>query len=425
MGGRAVSIDFVRIKVTTTLNWLVSSRLFLSATLLAAIGLTTALGVLGAGHGGVSQTNPDMRILYLAGVSWHDGVSAYSPPPSSPTDPWLQNALARYDFAYPPQIAPFSLLLATFSPAGAKRVMTGVNIASAVILAVLCVHLARGSEVTSAVGADDASGWLIPAVVLGNFSTAFVIWAGQTTLIVTAALMLGWYDARRDRWLRGGILLAISTIKPQLSFLAIFWLVLERRWRTLAVAGLTILLFAAIPMIISGPLNVVVEWFAAAQAYANGSYNLLGSRMVFGLRNLLHVAGITAPSLLPAAIMLCGVLWYFRSSIADEDILAMLVSVSLLCGFTHSYDLAALMPLVPAFWRHLHAFPNASVVALVLMLFITVPNSLFEPLDFALLCHARVFALLAALIWLVALSIGRASSSERLYAGRDMRPQAV
>ena len=183
--------------------------------------------------------------------------------------------------------------------------------------------------------------------------------------------------------------------------------------------------FAAVPLIISGPVDLMVEWLSAAQGYASGSYNVLGSRMVFGVRSMLHAAGIDAPSLLPVAMVLSGALWYGRSNIDDHDILAILVSLSLLFGFTHSYDLAALTPLVPAFWRYVHTSPGASMAALGLMLVITVPNSVIEPLDWTLLCHARVVALLVALIWLVALSLRRASSSERVCAERDMRPQAV
>ncbi len=79
--------------------------------------------------------------------------------------------------------------------------------------------------------------------------------------------------------------------------------------------------------------------------------------MVFGLRNVLYVAGIDVPLLLPAALLIVGWLWYSLRSVAEEDLLAILVGLALLFGFSHSYDIAALIPLVPAFWRHVHARP--------------------------------------------------------------------
>src|SRR5262245_61491577 len=302
-----------------------------------------ALGILGVGHGGPSSANLDIRWLYLAGMYWHRGISAYAPTFSGPVDPWLREAVARYDFAYPPQIAPLCLLLAACSPACARGLMTALNIGSALILAAFSVRLAREPERRDAV-LRATPAWVVPALVLGNPSTAFVIWAGQTTLIATAALVLGWYYSRRGRCLVGGLLLAVSTIKPQLSVLAILWLALERRWLVLGAAVVGILTLAAVPMIVSGPLNVLSEWAAAARAYVGGPYNVLGSRMVFGWRNVLYLAGVDAPNLLPVGILLCGVLWHFRSNLADQDVLPILVSLALLFGFTHSYDIAALAP---------------------------------------------------------------------------------
>jgi hypothetical protein len=118
-------------------------------------------------------------------------------------------------------------------------------------------------------------------------------------------------------------------------------------------------------------------------------------------------------------------LWYYRSSISDADILGILVAVSLLFGFTHSYDIAALTPLVPAFWRHVHGSPTGSVWALGLMLVITVPNSTFEPFHLPLLAQARVVALCAALTWLLAMSIRHAAASEHVCTNRHMRPHGV
>src|SRR5262249_40031186 len=137
----------------------------------------------------------------------------------------------------------------------------------------------------------------------------------------------------------------------------------------------------------------------------------------FGLRNLLYAAGIDAPNLLPVPIVLCGILWHFRSSVADEDLLPILVSLALLFGFAHSYDIAALAPLVPAFWRHVHTRPAASLCALGSMLIVTFPNSLLEPYASQWLFHVRVLALSAVLCWLVLLSAKQAARQHMSGAG--------
>jgi len=393
--------------------------------LLAAVSLTVALGVFGVGHGGVAGTNLDMRFLYLAGVAWREGLSAYAHAPRGIVDPWLSDALTGYDFAYPPQIAPLCLLLGTWSPAGARIVMTVLNVTAAALLAAVCVRFARTPERPEHTAAPDSSSWLVPALVIGNFSTAFVIWAGQTTLIATLALMLGWDLARRDRWLLGGVLLAISTIKPQLSFLVMLWLVLERRWRVLATIGAGVLVLAAVPIAISGPVGVITEWSAAAMRYAAGPYNTLGSRMIFGLGNVLAITGIATSFLLPVGMLVVGCLWYYRTSLADEDLLALLVGLSILFGYSHSYDIAALMPLVPAFWRHVHSRVVPSLFALALFLVVTLPNSLLEPYVSPLLLQLRVAALLAALCWLMALSVKRIAPGAGVAPEGGMTPYEV
>jgi hypothetical protein len=393
--------------------------------LLAAVSLTVALGVFGVGHGGFADTNLDMRINYLAGEIWHRGWSAYTHAPPGPADPWLSDAVSEYDFAYPPQIAPLCLLLAAWSPVGARILMTGLNVTAAALLAALCVYLVREPQPDGGPPPADASSWFIPAIVIGNFATAFVIWAGQTTLIATLALMLAWQCGRRDRWLIGGALLAVSSIKPQLSFLVMIWLVLERRWRMLAAAAVGVAVLAALPIAISGPIGVITEWSAAAVRYASGPYNTLGSRMVFGLGNVLAIAGVPSSFLLPVAVVVVGSLWYFRTSFADEDLLALLVGLSMLFGFSHSYDIAALMPLVPAFWRHVHSRVIASLVALVLLVVVTLPNSLLEPYVSPLLLQLRVLALLAALCWLTTLSVKRAALGAGIVPAVSMTPYDV
>src|SRR5262249_50892000 len=99
--------------------------------LLCAGAAMVALGVLGVGHGGLADTNLDMRFLYLAGTRWWHGVSAYVPRALESNDPWLRDAAASYDFAYPPQSAPLCLLLAAWSPTGARVLMTALNVAAA------------------------------------------------------------------------------------------------------------------------------------------------------------------------------------------------------------------------------------------------------------------------------------------------------
>ncbi len=112
--------------------------------LLAAVAAMIALGVLGVGHGGWAQTpTSTCGSSTWRGERWWHGISAYVPGTLDSSDPWLGEAAAGYDFAYPPQSAPLCLLLAAWSPAGARVLMTVLNVAAALALAALSVRFAR------------------------------------------------------------------------------------------------------------------------------------------------------------------------------------------------------------------------------------------------------------------------------------------
>src|SRR5262249_56759100 len=117
--------------------------------------------------------------------------------------------------------------------------------------------------------------------------------------------------------------------------------------------------------------------------------------------------GLVPPVLWPLALLIIGWLWWSRASVVDDDLLAILVGLSLLFGFAHSYDIAALVPLVPAYWRHVHGRPAASALALGLMVVVTLPNSLLEPYVSPLVLHLRVLALCVAVGWLMVMSLRR------------------
>ena len=288
----------------------------------------------------------DTKYLYVAGLSWWKGLNAYEPDVASR----LGANQSLGSFFYPPQIAPLCLLLSAFPWTQAKVVMTLFNIFSAGVLAFFSVLLVKQPQVKQLRVPGASARWFIPAVVIANPFTLNIIVLGQTTLIVTTALVSGWYYAYRGRWVLSGILIAIATIKPQLSLLVILWLLLERRWRILAVAAMTTLIFCLVPMVITGPIDVFVHWFASLGKHKDIFANVLGSPAVFSIQNLLYAAGIQVPQLLLLGIVITGLLWRYRSRLIIDDVIGLLMAISVLFGFAHHYDLIGLAPLMAGFW---------------------------------------------------------------------------
>jgi len=389
----------------TSLIYRLSENLFFRAGfLLCACILLVMKGIIGVGLSQSMASNVDTKYLYVAGLSWLEGLNAYDPEVASR----LGADLSLGGFFYPPQIAPLCLLLAAFPWTKAKVLMTLLNVFSAGVLAFFCVLLVKQPEVKMLRVPGSSPWWYIPAIIISNPLTINVLWLGQTTLIAAAALIGGWYYAYRDRWVGSGILIGISSIKPQLSLLVIFWLLLERRWRVLAVAAVTTLIFSLVPMGISGPIEVFFDWFASLEGHKNIFANVLGSEAVFSIQNFLYAAGIKVPLLFPLGIALTAILWWYRSRLIIDDVLGILIAIPLLFGFAHHYDLVALAPLVAAFWRHVYNRPGATLVAIALMLVMLFPRAyLMTFVHNELLLQYRVPLLLGTTIWLLVMSFKR------------------
>jgi hypothetical protein len=370
--------------------------------LAASIAILLALGVWGVGHGGT--THLDTPILYLAGKYWLAGGSAYLQDVVPRVSGAIGETFERYTFAYPPQASAIFALLAVGSVETGNAIMTGLNLLSLAALSYVGVRLA---------GPDDSElrRWIVPALVVGNLSTVFAVWMGQTTLIVTAALGGAWYCARRGRPVLAGVLLAIATVKPPLSLFVVLWFVLERAWKVLAAMTAAILVLAAPAMYGSGPIDAFLEWLGSLGKYGGEAHNAVGSRMLFNLQSFLWAVGVTTPNLLPLGFVATLAVWYRRHAFVADDLIGILLAITMLFGYGHSYDVAALVLLIPAFWRRVHADPRAAAVALAMLVAISFPNSVLEPLGLPLVLHARVAVLCAALVWLLLLSAGAARAA--------------
>ncbi|MEQ9358322.1 glycosyltransferase family 87 protein [Coleofasciculus chthonoplastes] len=383
----------------TSLIYRLSGNLFFRiAFLLSACTVLIIVAIIG-----FSQ-HFDTKYLYVAGLSWWEGSNAYDPNVGSR----LGANQSLGSFFYPPQIAPLCLLLSAFPWTQAKVVMTLFNIFSAGVLAFFSLLLVKQPQVKQLRVPGASARWFIPAVVIANPFTLNIIVLGQTTLIVSAALVSGWYYAYRDKWVLSGVLIAIATIKPQLSMLVILWLLLERRWRILAVATVTTLIFCLVPMAVSGPIDVFFHWFATLGKHKTIFANVLGTGGVFSLQDLLYTAGMKVPPLLPLGIVLTGLLWWYRSRLIIDDVIGLLMALSVLFGFAHHYDLIALAPLMAAFWRHLHHRSRATFVAITVMFVMCFPrNVLMRFIDSELLLQYRVLLVIGVTIWLGVMSVKR------------------
>jgi hypothetical protein len=374
------------------------------AVLLVAVAALVLFGIVGIGREGDGSF--DMAFLYAAGRTWLDHMNAYilverqASVGAFPFD--------IYAFAYPPTVFPLAIALGYFSFSTAKIVMLGVNILSTVGLSAYCVRMADPDALPDTVSRAphaDAYRWLIPAIVIGNPFTAHILWMGQTSLIVAASIAWGCQFARRNRWLLGGLLLAVSTIKPQFSVFAFLWLAMQRRWPSIFAAGVISLLFAVGPLMISGPIVVIRSWLNDIKVYQANPSNAVGFEHSFGLQSFFYDVGIALPSVALIALAFAAVIFFVRTRIIENDVLPLLLGTALLLSVAHDYDLILAAPLVPGLWWHLRQRDlRERISALVIMFIMFLPQRLLKPFEISALLQFRVLVLLGLIIWLYVLS---------------------
>lgn len=355
----------------------------------------------------------DAQIYYKWGYGWLHGLNVYDPKFH------LSNKHLKYrtnkSMAYPPHASLLFMFLASFPMNVAMTIMTTLNIFCVGVIAFFSLLLLKQAKVKL-----DAAIWFIPAFVMGNPFVSSTIFVGQGALIVGAALISGWYFAYRGRWILGGILIAIASIKPQLAILVVFWLFLDKQWRLLTVAGITVLISSIVPMVVVGPIDAFLQWLLSSIRYIeHPGGDHLGSGGVTGFQNVFYLLGVKGiPNFLPIGFVLTAVLWWHRTKFASpNDIFGVLVGITCLFSIAvHLGHFLIIIPLIAIFWIHLHQSEwNKISIALILMLNLYIPRRLlihvFDPPALFMVFYP-VLIMSILLGWLVWLNIANKNQTE-------------
>jgi hypothetical protein len=216
---------------------------------------------------------------------------------------------------------------------------------------------------------------------------------GQTSLLVTLAVLAAEaaYGRRRDRL--AGLLLALTLLKPQAVLLPVAWLLLraarERRLGApLVCVGLTVALWGG-AVLISGP-QIIDSWLAGLQTYSAKMFN----------RPLVFLP------LGPLLALLAGLLWWRHGR--GDWLGALLLLNTLVYPLSVPYMAVALAVVVVRWRRDWAAYPLA--LSWLLPLLINMPER--TPAAVALLVQAiALTALLAGLLPRLPLPLGRRAVS--------------
>lgn len=188
-------------------------------------------------------------------------------------------------------------------------------------------------------------------------STAIVLSAGQTSVLITLGIaLLLWAQAREMRW-PAVLGLALLFLKPQIGgIFAILWLVLGRETRIQLMQAVIVSAILCIPAMLREPF-VVLDFFRNLTAYdgftaANDAVSMTGIRI--GIYELLGLdIGNIPATALTLVVALALALWMERRGCGLWEITMAAVAVILALAPLHTYDLVIAAPLFFVFlqWR--------------------------------------------------------------------------
>lgn len=357
-------------------------------------------GIIGLGRDPHYINNFDMDYLYVAGKCWSEGKSPYDTAVFLDVSRQVHSFPLVSPFAYPPQIGLLSYFLSLWPLWIARIWMTFINVSSAFALAYFCVQLIKKDL------RDPANAFILAGIIIGNPFATHVVWMGQTSLISAACVIGGWFLTYNSKYILGGILLGISTIKPQLVILPLLWIMLDRQWRALIVACLTLVILSLVPMIVEGPVHAFIHWYETLKEYQSFLWGLVSFEHVFGLRSLAWSLGIHSPNLMLLGVFFTLILWLLRNYVVKKNILSILTAFGALIIYAHDYDLVIISPLLGTILLLTQNSPLSKIAATLLFIGFFFPQRYIKKFsENSWLWHTREIFLLIALGWVLFKSI--------------------
>lgn len=373
-----------------------------------AVVLLLAFGVAGLGRGGAPALT-DFDEYYAAGRCWLGGHSMYDP--AAFTGEMRSLGYDAHDLwlPYSPAFVPLALLFGALPNGIACGAMWIVNLAGVAFLCVAAIRLARCAR--------PATNAVLVSVVAGLPCSATVLWLGQLTIWMAALTCAAWCARRERRSVLAGVLLGLTSIKPQFSFLLVLWFALGREWKVLFVAGLTALALCAYSMIVLGAFEPFRLFLVGVAHYSDPGHGAdsLGDPHVLGLPSLLTALGVQGLSVGPFLALLAiaaAAAWFARRRLRADGVLALLLCAQVALVYAHDIELVFLVPAWAWLWTRYGAAGKGALASLALLLAVSLPARLLTP---GLLIHGRSVALLALL------GLVLASVLERNSAQRDLR----
>lgn len=284
-----------------------------------------------------------------------------------------------------------------------KLLFLGLNILCIITMVYLCIRLYRYARQEKKPLLLDVRLSILIAMLIGNIYIFNILWVGQTSIFITAALLASYYLYFRSCEIGSGIFLALAMNKPQLAYTFFVWLILEKKWKTLAASVVTTIILGIVPIFNRGPITTIQDWFGVLNQYIQTVNNICFWNL-FGLQPLLKDFGISIGS---PIIFLCSIILillvhkYYK--ITDKlELYGILTIIGLLLGQASQYDLIIIAPMLTYYFMKISGTDYKKIVLLFLtFMLMNFPRNQLLLSDIRILHHHRVLILIILLLSLL------------------------
>jgi hypothetical protein len=332
-----------------------------------------------------AQNGIDLAVCYVAGVTTMRGSSPYSYEELTSTRRTLNTTLAAkpsYPFAYPPSAIPACVLLSLLPWEEAQALWKLLNLAFLIGSVLLTFRLFSGLHYAP----DDR--YLAWSFAFVFSPTVSVLLVGQSSLFVlfTALLAMVLYHLGKS-W-SAGLSLALALTKPHLVFPLVGLLLFRRQYKATITAIATFAVLAVAGLYI-GHSNID-SYLQGLRTYA--SLNNAANPRLVGIQNL--TTGVLGLSAFGGSMLsvICGLVFLGFTLFLDskkrcrdrtEDVLPLVLIVSVLAFGAHSYDLVFLIPvcvLAIGRWREDRRFLPIVILCFILIIPLSAVTIAYEEL---------------------------------------------
>ncbi|MDP2853979.1 MAG: glycosyltransferase 87 family protein [Smithellaceae bacterium] len=328
----------------------------------------------------------DFNYIYSAGKEWLSGLNPYVG-----------------GLPYPPNSSSLFMLLSVTDLQTSRILFIMINIFCIMVFVYLCMKLYNFENKNKQFFLFDFKSSLLIAMIVGNVFIVNILWTGQTTILFSTALLASYYFYIRSYDIRSGILLAIALIKPQLAYTFLLWLLLEKKWKTLATAIISTAILGIVPIYNRGIITAVQDWTNNLNNYVQ-SLHSEHLWVLFGLKPLLLDFEIRTNSLIifACSMVLVILIHQFHKDISKLKLLGILTIIGLLLGQAGQYDVLIIASLLPYYFINISNKDFNKIILLCLMfIIINFPRKLLLLSDCRILHHHREIILIIVLFFLL------------------------